>query len=261
MYSEVLGRQVENAAHVARLEGLHHLIWPPVGMGAYMRHMSHNDKRAVPNPEGFNRVPRSYRHFVAETIVHRLVLDLTPEDHVMHHIILPHPASNAEGQMIIDAFTSAVQCLGPVRVQKNITLHCGRDMFELGMDLQDFCIRSNMFPKAEATTTVGMVNAGSRIKLGNHYYREGAMQAVDENCARRSESLRHMYHLINQGRHLRYGATFCTDPRILQRDSRKRKDAEVKQEQCSLLLNLVAKHCFPDPDENRAVQIGRIFGK
>lgn len=161
---------------------LHHkeLVIVPLGMGAFLRNLHLNDRSLPPEDT------KHLRFLMADKMLEAI------STFKKFHIHLCLQTGTNEANMNFNAFASAIDNMN---VDLKCSLYINVDACALAQRLSD------------QKRKVVLVNAANRCLLGNHWFRDGARFAIDENLHRRSTLLSTASLLLNGGITPKYDST------------------------------------------------------
>jgi len=173
-YLVAMQRILENIMAVCSHLGVEHLILFPFGMGALLRHLDLVDTR-YEDVSVLQRLRRQIgRRFVQ-------ALEGARADFQVHFCVSSCAEEAVRNQ---DAFIRAFMGASP-DLKKRVTFYPEADVMQMATDL------------AADSKDVLVVNGANRQLLGNHWFGNGARQAIDENLHRRSSSMAAVSYILN----------------------------------------------------------------
>lgn len=159
--------------------GNRHVVWFPLGMGAFLRYLPTHDV-TYKDP----LLMRALRFRLAESFVHE-VHGLCKTTNVNVHLCIGDNSQEAIENAI--AFMSAIA--GFTEPLEFLNVWWNADAAAVAQYLANECLPNVM--------SVSLVNGGNAKKIGNHWFEDSAMKAIDENLHRRSLLMSLMAFLVN----------------------------------------------------------------
>jgi len=178
---EHIMRNIVTACDTIKAE---HMIFFPFGMGAFARHLGLLDPKYTSDEE-----QQRFRRRLTNCFVEALKAS-SPKMHV--HICLQFDREEAmrNGDAFIRALVRADAAL-----KKRCTIWPEGDCLHLAHELAT-CGDSS-YGLLKPSPNVVLVNGANRKLIGNHWFANSAMRAIDENLHRRSWRMAAMAYLIN----------------------------------------------------------------
>lgn len=186
MYLDDMGRIWRNCLLSMGYLGIQDAIFFPFGMGAFLRHLAKNDD-VYSDAEAM----RNLRYGIAAELfkaVEELCTGARPRGPARVHICLVTP--NAESIENHNAFAEALAqrastCSDIARI---VTLNRNNDALQMAHRLA---------AGSGKDLKVALLNGANRKLIGNHWFHNGALNAIDENLHRRSASMARAALLVN----------------------------------------------------------------
>eukprot|EP00931_Biecheleriopsis_adriatica_P004486 TRINITY_DN106144_c0_g1_i1.p1 TRINITY_DN106144_c0_g1~~TRINITY_DN106144_c0_g1_i1.p1 ORF type:complete len:892 (+),score=140.00 TRINITY_DN106144_c0_g1_i1:140-2815(+) len=187
-YVEDMGRIFENLLNAAVRLHANDVVWPPFGMGAFLRNLHKLDSwYSGRHRDGALLV--ELRHAVASRFVDTFVKKVSTTSNLRVHLCVAPSDAGDEGDANAAAFLKALHAAvkrgklpaGAARIL------CYADALMVAQDL------------ANEGRAVALVNGANRQLIGNHWFEDGAARAIDENLHRRSWRLAAMAYQLNAG--------------------------------------------------------------
>lgn len=177
-YVGSMRRLYDNMVVVCATLRIQHLVMFPFGMGAFLRHLPSIDRRYA----DWITMQRLRRRLASEFVD---ALRRCPEPRAGVHFACAAGGDGAnEGACNRDAFIRAFAAADAL-VQQQVIIYPGADSLQLANDL------------AAGSGAVMLLNGSNRTLIGNHWFNDGAKQAIDENLHRRSWTLSAASYLMN----------------------------------------------------------------
>ena len=157
--------------------GADHLVWNPVGMGAFLRniHLNYVGLSA--------RATDQLKIDMAKVLFEAFEEEKSGAS-TLHMCLF---AAKGETNKNYNAFIKALGEMPSVR--SNVVVHRQGDMLEIGQAL------ANKY----GSNKVNIIIAANRKLLGNHYFGKRSLRASDENLHRRSKDLAFVAFVLNDG--------------------------------------------------------------
>ncbi|MCH9631199.1 MAG: hypothetical protein S4CHLAM37_12210 [Chlamydiia bacterium] len=159
------------------INGADHLVWNPVGMGAFLRNVKRN----------YFRLPERAIDQLRIDMAKALLEAFAEEKSTSSKLHLCLYAGKGETNRNYNAFIKALEEMSSIR--PSVVIHRQGDMLEIGQAL------ANKYGSNKANVIV----AANRKLLGNHYFDRRALRASDENLHRRSTDLALAAFHLNDG--------------------------------------------------------------
>ncbi len=143
-------------------------VWFPFGMGAFLRNLFKCDK-TYENNQALAELRQKLAHAFVQEIAN------FPSLHI--HMCLPlDQVKGSKDQQNYNAFINAF-AHAPHEVKERISLHVNVDATDLAQRLAN---------QHKDLNKVSLVNGANRNLIGNHWFEDRALVAIDENIHRRS---------------------------------------------------------------------------
>lgn len=157
-----------------------HTVWFPFGMGAFLRHLDRND------PSYTHDKLNLLRKKIAERFVNALQRHYANKSMPTIHLCLPTGTDQKDPNFL--AFTHALKEASKISIQ----LHLNVDATHVAQQLAN----------VHGEYSVSLVNGANRNLIGNHWFADRALVAIDENLHRRSPLTALISFLLNNGTEL-----------------------------------------------------------
>eukprot|EP00931_Biecheleriopsis_adriatica_P064393 TRINITY_DN39182_c0_g1_i1.p1 TRINITY_DN39182_c0_g1~~TRINITY_DN39182_c0_g1_i1.p1 ORF type:complete len:479 (-),score=90.50 TRINITY_DN39182_c0_g1_i1:32-1468(-) len=188
-------RTFNNLFHAQALLSIEHSVIVPIGMGAFLRNLAKNDPR-YSLAECDTKLRTSIATELAQA-AKPFVAGGGAGHNVTMHLCLGCAGEGTESESNRTALVEAFRCAGFDDNQAQI--HFGQDATALAEELARQWWKSNSGVASEdAVAPVSLVNAANAWQLGNHWFNNGALRAIDENLHRRSSLLAAISLMLNR---------------------------------------------------------------
>lgn len=156
-------------------------VWFPFGMGAFLRNLPECDK-TYKNPQAHAELRQKLADIFVQEIANFPSLRI--------HMCLPlDQVKGSKDQQNYNAFTNAF-AHAPQAVKERILLHVNVDATDLAQRLAN---------QHKDPNKISLVNGANRNLIGNHWFGDRALVAIDENFHRRSSLAAVIALLLNDG--------------------------------------------------------------
>jgi hypothetical protein len=154
-------------------------VWFPFGMGAFLRHLPKVDAN-YNDPERFNQLRQKIAQAFVDQVAQFPGLQI--------HMCLPTDQAGTASCQNHNAFMYAFS-KAPEKVRKNIKVYINIDATDLAQRLAD----------QKEDYKVSLANGANRNLIGNHWFEDRALVAIDENIHRRSTLAAGLALIFNNG--------------------------------------------------------------
>ncbi|QLH37305.1 MAG: hypothetical protein HWD61_15125 [Parachlamydiaceae bacterium] len=164
VFNNILSAQSQTGAKKA--------VWFPFGMGAFLRNLSKNDPSYTKDKMGqlkfklakaFLKKPRNFRKWKSTSVFLASRIQMQSRMH-----------QKSKRIKIVMPFISPAKT---PEIQDRVHLYINSDATQVAQDLAN---------QAENSSEVSLVNGANRNLIGNHWFEDRALVAIDENIHRRS---------------------------------------------------------------------------
>ncbi|CCB91941.1 putative Serine/threonine protein kinase [Waddlia chondrophila 2032/99] len=155
-----------NVLSAQSLSGVKHAVWFPFGMGAFLRNLhkcdpSYNDSQKLSD--------------LRQSLAKAFVEELKKHPGMDIHLCLPVSGPGDESTENYNAFISALLAADS-QVKSRVTVYTNQDATALAQELAN----------KHGGDQVSLANGANRKLIGNHWFDDRALRAIDENIHRRS---------------------------------------------------------------------------
>ena len=166
-YLKAMAKLFDHLLAAQESSGIKDAVWFPFGMGAFLRNLPKNDP-TYKDPQQLYYL----RADIAATFVE--AAKLHPKLNI--HLCLPTAEPGDEPTQNYNAFISALEA-SKTDIAKQFKVYVNVDAASLAQKLAN---------QARDSTTVSLTNGANRNLLGNEWFGDYALKAIDENIYRRS---------------------------------------------------------------------------
>jgi hypothetical protein len=164
------GEIAESLLTASQKFGLNDVVFFPIGMGAFLRNLPSADA-AYQDPAKM----RSLRNGMAKQVAAKMENQLRSSPNLVIHLALPTGPSD-EAKENYNAFIQAVSEIDPA-IRQRVIVYPNADATEIAQAIAN----------QKGDYSVGLINGANKNLLGNHWFEDGALTAIDENIHRRSQ--------------------------------------------------------------------------
>lgn len=178
-YVADMARIFENMLTAQEKMGVTDAVWFPFGMGAFLRNLKKNDA-AYNDPQTLYQLREKIASAFAAAALSHPKLKI--------HLCLPAAEAGEESTQNHNAFIRALESVKE-EIGEQVRLYINVDATELAQKLAE----------EKGLGKVSLANGANRNMIGNHWFDDFAMTAIDENIHRRSILAAAMALVLNEG--------------------------------------------------------------